>query len=67
MACGLLRSQQMASIALTIIGLIGQLDIGAIFMRAVILFVARRKQKIEFFDSRKKAVDACQEAVELYD
>ncbi len=48
----------MASIVLTIIGRIGYLAIGAIFMHAVFPF-ATREQKIEFFDSRKKAQDVC--------
>ena len=45
MAQGFPRSQQMASIALTIIGRIGYLDIGAIFMRVVFLSVAAGAKK----------------------
>ena len=52
------RSQQTASIVLTIIGHIGYLDIGAIFMHAVFPFAAK-EEKIEFFDSRKKPRDVC--------
>ena len=46
----------MASIALTIIGRIGYLAIGAIVTRAVFPFVAKGA-KTWVFDSRKKAQD----------
>ncbi len=56
MARGFIRSQQIASIALTVIGCIGQLDIGAIFMREVFPFVAAGA-KNEFLILAKKAQD----------
>jgi hypothetical protein len=43
----------MASIALTIIGCIGYLDIGAIFMRAVFLFVVAIVKKGVLFHAKK--------------
>jgi hypothetical protein len=56
------RSQQMASIALTIIGLIGYLDVGAIFTHVVFLFVVVGAKK-EFLIPAKKAQDVCWEEV----
>jgi hypothetical protein len=44
----------MASIALTIIGCIGYLDIGAIFTCAVFLFVAAGAKKRVFVSHKKK-------------
>ena len=52
----------MASIALTIIGCIGYLDIGAIFTRAVFLFVAAGAKK-EFLFPTQNAQDVCWEEV----
>jgi hypothetical protein len=51
------RSQQMASIALTIIGRIGYLDIGAIFTCAVFSFAAKGSKQLRFFNPAKKAHD----------
>jgi hypothetical protein len=44
----------MASIALTIVGCIGYLDIGAFFTRAVFLFVAAGAKKKSFCFLQKK-------------
>jgi hypothetical protein len=41
MAQGFPRSQQMASIALSVVGCIDRLAYGSIFTRAVFLFVAK--------------------------
>jgi hypothetical protein len=54
----------MASIALTIIGCIGYLDIGAIFTCAVFLFVAAGAKK-EFLFPTKKAQGVRWEEVPL--
>jgi hypothetical protein len=48
------QSQRTASIALSVVGCIDYLAYGEIFTRAVFRSL-QRKQKNEFFDSRKKS------------
>ena len=57
------RSQQMASIALSVVGCIDYLAYGAIFTRAVFPFVVKEAKKLSFLIPAKKAQDVRREEV----